>query len=45
MPQMMSDILQYVPYAILVAAVFLLLGGGVVYTILFFRKAGKRVAN
>lgn len=39
---MMKDILQYVPYALLLAAVFGLLFAGVAFTILRFRKAEKR---
>jgi len=43
MINMMKDILQYVPYAILLAAVFGLLFAGLAVTINYFRKEGKRV--
>lgn len=41
----MMDILQYVPYALFVAAVLLLLGGGLTYTLLFFKRANKRITG
>lgn len=45
MINMMNDILQYLPYALLLAAVFGLMFAGVVFTILRFRKAEKRLAQ
>lgn len=45
MPQMMMDLLQYVPYALLFAFSLSLLGGGAIYTLLFFRKANQRIAG
>jgi hypothetical protein len=45
MPQKMMDILQYVPYALLLAFSISLLGIGGLYTFLFFRKADQRLAK
>ena len=42
MINMMQDILQYVPYALFMLAVFALLGGGVIYTFMVFRRNDKR---
>lgn len=41
MINMMKDILQYVPYALFLAAVFALLAGGVIYTFMVFRRNDK----
>lgn len=45
MINMMKDILQYLPYALLVGAVFLLLSFGVAVTISYFRKESRRLAK
>lgn len=45
MINMMKDILQYVPYALLVGAVFLLLAAGLGYTLNHFRKAERRTVK
>lgn len=42
---MMKDILQYVPYALLVGAVFLIVLAGVLVTANYFRKEGARTAK
>ncbi len=42
MINMMKDILQYLPYALFLLAVFALLGAGLVYTFMVFRRNGKR---
>ncbi len=42
MVNMMQDILQYVPYALFLAAIFALLGAGVIYTFTVFRRNDKR---
>lgn len=39
---MMKDILQYVPYALFLAAIFALLAGGVIATYMVFRRNDKR---
>lgn len=35
---MMKDVLQYLPYALFLLAVFTLLGTGVIYTFAVFRR-------
>jgi len=45
MINMMKDILQYLPYALFVGAIFLMLFAGVAITIGFFRKSGRRAAK
>ena len=45
MINMMTDLLQYLPYVIVIGAVFLLVFAGIVYTISHFRKAEKRRAG
>jgi hypothetical protein len=45
MINMMKDILQYVPYALLVGTVFLMILAGVLITVGYFRKAEKRTAK
>ena len=45
MINMMKDILQYLPYALLFGAVLLLLGLMVAVTLNHFRKAAKRKGN
>ncbi len=45
MINMMKDILQYVPYALLVGAVLLVLSAGLALTVNHFRKEGKRTAK
>jgi len=45
MINMMADILQYVPYALFVGAILLLLLTGVAITVNHFRKAGMRSAK
>ncbi len=42
MINMMKDILQHLPYALVLLAVFTLLGTGMVYTFVVFRRNGKR---
>ncbi len=42
MINMMEDIRQYLPYALFLLAVFTLLGTGVVYTFVVFRRNDKR---
>lgn len=42
MVNMMKDILQYLPYALFLAAVFALLAGGVIATYTVFRRNDKR---
>lgn len=37
----MKDILQHLPYALVLLAVFTLLGMGMVYTFVVFRRNGK----
>lgn len=45
MINMMKDILQYVPYALLVGTVFFMLLAGVIVTANYFRKASRRTAK
>ena len=45
MMNMMKDILQYVPYALFLAAVFSLLLLSVAYTMRYFRQAGRNAAK
>ncbi len=45
MINMMKDILQYLPYALFLGAIFLLLFAGVAVTVKYFLKAGKRTAK
>jgi Kef-type K+ transport system membrane component KefB len=45
MINMMKDILQYVPYALFLGAVFLLLFAGLAITVNYFRKEGRRTAK
>ena len=45
MVNMMKDILQYVPYALFVGAIFLMLMVGVALTVKHFLKAGRRSAK
>ena len=45
MINMMKDIFQYLPYAIFLAAIFALLFGGIIFTVLRFRKADKKLAR
>ncbi len=45
MINMMKDILQYVPYALFVGVIFLIMLTGAAYTIGFFRKSGRRAAK
>jgi len=42
MINMMKDILQYLPHALFLAVVFALLGAGVIYTYVVFRRNDKR---
>ena len=42
---MMQDILQFVPYALLVGAVFLVVLGGVFLTAKHFRQSNRRTAK
>ncbi len=42
---MMKDILQYVPYALFVGAIFLMLMVGVALTVKHFRKAERKTAK
>ena len=42
---MMQDILQYLPYAVFLAAIFGLLMTGVAATYFHFRKAERRAAG
>jgi hypothetical protein len=42
---MMQDILQFVPYTLLVGAVFLIILGGVALTVKHFRQADKRAVK
>ncbi len=42
---MMQDILQFVPYALLVGAVFLIILGGVFLTVKHFRQSSRRAAK
>ena len=45
MINMMNDILQYVPYALFLGAIFLILLVGVFITVNYFRKAGRKAAK
>ena len=45
MVNMMKDILQYLPYALFVGAIFLMLLIGVAVTVKHFLKAGRRSAK
>jgi Photosystem I reaction centre subunit IX / PsaJ len=45
MINMMKDILQYVPYALLVGMVLLMITAGVLITANYFRKEGGRTAK
>lgn len=45
MINMMKDILQYLPYALFVGAIFLMLLTGVAVTVGFFRKSGTKAAK
>jgi len=45
MINMMKDILEYLPYALSVGAICLLLLTGVFITVNFFRKSSKRTAK
>jgi hypothetical protein len=45
MINMMKDILQYLPYALFLGAVFLLLFASLAVTVSYFRKEGRRTAQ
>lgn len=45
MINMMKDILQYLPYALFVGAIFLMLLIGVAVTVKHFLKSGRRSAK
>jgi Kef-type K+ transport system membrane component KefB len=45
MINMMKDILQYLPYALFLGAIFLMLFAGLGVTINYFRKEGRRTAK
>ncbi len=45
MINMMQDILQYLPYALFVGAIFAMLFAGIVFTYLRFRKADRKLAR
>jgi hypothetical protein len=45
MINMMNYLVQYVPYALFLAAGLLLLLGGLAYTVNYFRKDGRRAAK
>lgn len=45
MINMMNDLVQYVPYALFLAAVFLLLLVGLAFTVRYFRREGRRAAK
>lgn len=45
MINMMNDILQYLPYALFVGAIFALLIAGVAVTFFYFRKSEQRAAK